>query len=194
MGKFRLRVKLQGFEVEFDGERADFPDTSALVQRQIAGLLTPVDAAGDGQKQLVEGNQALDAELTKGRARMSRRRGGNAKSADSATPIELRHDSAAYRNPLQSWSIDQKCIWLLYVLKNAASLNEVSGPQLAATFNHYFKTAGKIHPPLATREMTKVKGLNPAPLGEDKGLWFLTAEGERQAQDLIQSVPNPATA
>ena len=38
----------------------------------------------------------------------------------------------------------------------------------------------------------KAKVLNPAPVGEDKGLWFLTDEGDRQAQALIQSVLSPS--
>jgi hypothetical protein len=28
----------------------------------------------------------------------------------------------------------------------------------------------------------------PAPVGEDKGLWYLTNEGDRQAEELVKSV------
>ncbi len=194
MGKFRLRLKLQGLEVEIDGEREDLSAITSAVQKQFAGIVEPIEVAADGRKQLSEGGPVIDAETSAGKARTTRRRNSGGKSAEAAAPVEFRHDSAKYGNPLQGWSIEQKCIWLLYVLKNIASLNEVSGPQLVATFNQYFKTAGKIHPPHATREMTKAKGTNPAPLGEDKEQWFLTAEGERQAKELVQSVLTPATA
>lgn len=68
----------------------------------------------------------------------------------------------------------------------------MSGPALAATFNQYFKTVGKLHPPNVTRDLAKLKVQNPAPIGEDKGNYYLTAEGDRQAETLIKAVLNPA--
>lgn len=43
-----------------------------------------------------------------------------------------------------------------------------------------------------TMHLGKAKLMNPAPIGEDKGLYFLTDEGDRQAKQLIQSVLNPS--
>ena len=62
-------------------------------------------------------------------------------------PIEFRHDSAKFGNPLQTWSVAEKVIWLLFVLKNILDTKDVGGPELAATFNSQFKSAGKLHPP-----------------------------------------------
>jgi hypothetical protein len=67
-------------------------------------------------------------------------------------------------------------------------LKEVSVPQIAATFNQNFKNAGAVHPPHVSRELARAKVLNPAPVGENRGAFYLTDEGERQAKDLIQNV------
>jgi hypothetical protein len=66
----------------------------------------------------------------------------------------------------------------------------VTGSQLAATFNQYFKQSKKVHPPNVARDLRSAKAQNPAPVGEDKGLWYLTNEGERQAAQLIKNVIN----
>jgi hypothetical protein len=80
---------------------------------------------------------------------------------------------------------------VLAVIKSITGTKEVSGPQVSATFNHYFKQAGKVHPPNVTRDLGLAKVANPASVGEDKGMWYLTDEGDRQAAVLIQSVLNP---
>ena len=92
-------------------------------------------------------------------------------------------------NPLQSWSFIEKSIRLLAVIKGITGTKEVSGPQVAATFNHYFKQAGKVHPPNVSRDLGLAKVANPAPVGEDKGMWYLTDEGDRQAADLSSEHP-----
>jgi hypothetical protein len=166
MGKFRIRLKLQGLEVEIDGEREDIPAITTAVSNQIS--------SDDDKKR---------------RTRRASRVSGD---GIAAQPIEFRHDPAKYGNPLQSWGVAEKGIWLLYVLKKIAAVNEVSGPQLAATFNQSFKPAGKMHPPHVTRDLAKVKVQNPAPIGEDKGNYYLTDTGDRQAEQLIQSILSPA--
>ena len=93
--------------------------------------------------------------------------------------------AAKYGNPIQDWIAAQKCIWLLFVIEGTTGTKEVSGPQLAATFNSAFKA------PHVTRDLAKEKIKNPAPIGEDKGLYYLTDEGKRQAQQLIESVRAP---
>lgn len=193
MGKFRLRLKVTGLEVELDGEREDLPAIRSALNSQFAALSEPVEVISDTKSTLPPSATVIDGDLSRsnGRSR-SRRRDGGSRSTETAVPIEFRHDAAKYGNPLQTWSISQKSIWLLAVLKRVADVKEVSGPQLAATFNQYFKQAKRVHPPLVSRELGKAKVQNPAPVGEDKGLWYLTDEGDRQAQELIDSVVNLA--
>jgi hypothetical protein len=89
--------------------------------------------------------------------------------------------------------VTQKAIWLIYVLKCIQGLNEIAASQLLATFNENFKQAKTIHPPHLSRDLGFAKVQNPAPVGEHKGMWYLTDEGERQAKELIQSVVTPAS-
>ena len=196
MPKFHIRLKVQGLELEVDGERADIPAITSAVQQQLSGLVVPAEAMVDGHKQLGDGGRGTGEEDEKSKGRVRKRGGAYRASTDGVVgqAIEFRHDAAKYGNPLQTWDVTQKSIWLLFVIKGLKDTKEVSGPQLAATFNQYFKPAGKVHPPNVTRELNKAKVQNPASVGEDKGLWYLTDEGDRQAQQLIQNVLNPTTA
>jgi hypothetical protein len=195
MGKFRLRVRVKELEVEIDGEREDLPAITSAVKHQLGSLTEGVEVVANGHKQLGGNDKGpvIDAaDLNKKGIR--RPRGAGARNVEGASPIEFRHDAAKYGNALQGWSLTEKSIWLLGVLKGVAQANEVSGPQIAATFNHYFKQTGRIHPPLVTRELGKLKVQNPAPVGEDKGLYYLTPEGDKQAQKLTQDALNPTPA
>jgi hypothetical protein len=189
MGKFRIRVKLQGFELEVDGDRADMPAITAAVQQQFAGFLPPSEAIVDGHKEPANGEAATIEGSVKAKTRTNGKKRPVRSGSDGASEnqaIEFRHDSAKFGSPQQNWSVAQKCIWLLYVLAGSGSDGEASASQLTATFNAQFKAAGKLHPPNVTRDMAKAKVESPAPLGEDKGKWFLTEEGKRQAKDLVQ--------
>lgn len=148
MARFRIRLKLQAFEV--DGEREDIPAITSAVQQQFAGLLQPAESMADETKQLGNPSTTIEGETGKNKKSSARRRPTSTKvSADGVAgqAIDFRHDSARYGNPSQTWSKTDKAIWLLSVVKGVAGIKEVSGPQIAATFNQYFKQAGKVHPP-----------------------------------------------
>lgn len=192
MAKFRIRLKVQGLELEVDGERADIPALTSAVQKQLAGLVIPAEIMADGHKQIEGDNPASgDDNSKKDRKPPRRTSSGRSSEGGTATPTEFRHDGAKYGNPLQTWNVTEKSIWLLYVIKGSTETREVSGPQLAATFNQYFKPSGKLHPPHVSRDLARAKVQNPAPIGEDRGAFYLTDEGDRQAQQLIQSVLAP---
>lgn len=194
MAKFRMRLKIQGFELEVDGEREDIPAITSALNQQLAGFIQPAEMIIDPAKQLGPIPKTLQGETQPSVARPAKKRSGGGKSSTSGTPtqaIQFRHDSTTYGNPLQSWPFIEKSIWLLAVIKGITGTKEVSGPQVAATFNHYFKQAGKVHPPNVSRDLGLAKVANPAPVGEDKGMWYLTDEGDRQAAALIHSALNP---
>jgi hypothetical protein len=195
MGKFRLRLKVQALEVEIDGEREDLPAITSAINRQLGGLVDPVEVAANGHKQLSANDKGQVIDATDLNKKGSRRpRGNGARNVEGASALEFRHDAGRYGNPLQSWSLTEKSIWLLSVVKGIVQVSEVSGPQIAATFNQYFKQTGRIHPPHVTRELGKLKVQNPAPIGEDKNLYYLTSEGEKQAQKLTQDALNQSAA
>jgi hypothetical protein len=192
MGKFRIRVKLQGFELEVDGDRDDIPAITSAVQRQLGGLVTPPDTDPDNTP---EAPAAPIIDLTNGaKRRPARKRGAAAKVGDvqQSGVIEFRHDSGKFGTPKQGWSVVQKCIWLLYVIRELQGVKEAGASQLTATYNSQFKAAGKIHPPHTPRDLGMAKVASPAPVGEDKGMWFLTDEGVAQAKELVkQGLGNP---
>ena len=195
MAKFHIRLKLQGLELQVDGERADIPAITAAVQQQFAGLIQPAESMVDGNKQLAPAEQVIDVEAIKSKGKATRKRnvaGKPAADGGQGQVIEFRHDPSKYGNPLQAWSVTDKCVWLLHVIEGITGSKEVSGPQLAATFNHSFKPSGKVHPPHVSRDLSKAKVQNPAYIGEDKSLWFLTEEGKKYAQQLVDGVLNPA--
>jgi hypothetical protein len=107
-------------------------------------------------------------------------------------PIEFRHDPSKFGNPQQSWNVIDKCVWLLYVVEGITETKEVGGAQLAATYNQHFKPSGKIHPPHVGTHLGKAKVQTPAYVGEDKGIWYLTIEGKKYAQQLVSTALNQA--
>lgn len=168
---------------------------SAAVQQQIGDVIQPATALTSGEEPSTA-NRVIDAEPSKSKTRSPRKRSSSSKSTGDGSPtqaIDFRHDPDTFGNPQQGWSVTEKSIWLLAVLKGLNAGNEIPGPQIAATFNEKFKQAGKVHPPHVTRDLGNAKVQNPAPVGEQKGVWYLTQEGDRQAQELINSVLNPPT-
>jgi len=190
MAKFRIRLKVQALEVEIDGEREDIPAISGALGRQLANIVQPAAALTNGSD---PADKTIDAEIDEGKQKKptGRRRSGSKSGEGPAQPIDFRHQPEKYGNPKQTWSVGEKAIWLLAVLKGIQNLNEVSGPQIAATFNDKFKQSGRVHPPNVTRDLGLLKVQNPAPVGQDKDLWYLTDEGDRQAKELIASVLAP---
>lgn len=194
MGKFKIHLKLQGLELDIEGDRSDMPAINNAVAREITGLIQPAAALTNGAEPPAT-PLTIEGDVDNGRKTRTRKRtGGSRSSSDSnGQAIDFRHDSAKYGNPSQSWSVTQKAIWLLYVLKGIQGLNEVGSAQLLATFNENFKQAKTIHPPHLPRDLGSAKIQNPAPVGEHKGMWYLTDEGERQAKELVLSVTTPAS-
>lgn len=182
MAKFHIRLKVQALELEIDGQREDIPQIANAVNRQFATLIEPAEVIADVPK-LPAPNGGGGAD--DGRGKAGRKRSpSNRTPAEFAGPVEYRHDSAKFGAPNQAWSILEKVIWMLWVLQHTGAKEYVAG-QIVATFNHNFKAAGKLHPPHVPRELQRAKVEVPTPVGEDRERWYLTAEGERQAKDLV---------
>ena len=187
MGKFSISLKVKELELQISGDRDDIPKISAAVRQQLGGMVQPAEG-------IVSGNTPIDvtphavpvADKQKGK---NRKRNWSDVPAD---PLDLRHDAAKFGSPQQLWSVADKSFWLLYVLEHTGLGKEVSGPVIAATFNHHFKACGTVHPPVVTRELAKAKVSTPALVGESKGtvpsLWYLTEEGKKHVDELIQAL------
>jgi hypothetical protein len=107
MANFRIRMKVQGFELEVDGEREDIPAITNAVKDQLGGFVISGDVVTDGRKQLEATNRGTTDD-DKGGRRRNRNAGRSSEAAAAA--IEFRHDAAKYGNPIQDWIAAQKCI------------------------------------------------------------------------------------
>jgi hypothetical protein len=187
MGKFRIRVKLQGFELEVDGDREDIPAITAVVQHQLGGLVQPPEF--DPEPNLPGVGQMLNVTPATSKKGGSRKRSSPPKAngdAGVSNVIDFPHDAGKFGNPKQTWSVAQKCIWLLSVIDGIKGIKEATAPQLTATYNQQFRAAGKLHPPNVPRDLNSAKMSSLSPVGEDKGCWFLTDAGKTQAQELVK--------
>src|SRR5689334_14940353 len=118
MAKFRIRMKVQGFELEVDGEREDIPAITNAVKQQLGGIIIPGEVITNGSKQLEQENRGSGDEEKGGKERRPRNRSGSRSGDGTPTvPIDFRHDPVKYGNPTQDWNITQKSIWLLFVIK-----------------------------------------------------------------------------
>jgi hypothetical protein len=199
MSKRKIRFKLgeitiKNVELEIEDEREIATAIFSEVQNKLANAVQP------GFNTVLLGIAEPVSESTNGKPVASENKGksktskGSRSSGDGGgtQPIEFRHDASKFGNPQQSWTVTDKCVWLLYVVEGITGTKEIAGAQLAATYNQQFKPSGKIHPPHVGTHLGKSKVQNPPYVGEDKGLWYLTDEGKKYAQQLTAAVLSPA--
>jgi len=198
MSKFKVTMKLQGFELEIEGSREDVPLIAQNLSQQLSGLMGPAGAIIDGESVVSPRTPALaslpvDSANASSVKRKPRKRAINPKGSEngaSEDSIDWRHDPAKYGAPQQEWATADKAIWLLYVVKMETSTAELSAIQIAATFNKHFKQAGVIRNFNVKRDLGKLKiGRGTALVGEDASknpsTWYLTDAGDKKAQELI---------
>jgi hypothetical protein len=198
LGKFHIKMKVQGFELEVDGTRDDLPVVREALTQQFAGLMGPATDLADGQppqRPILSGATSAAAAASENSKRARRKTrsatdvaGGNGKD----TAIDWRHDTATYGSPLQKWKNAQKAIWLLYVGASAANVPEMSNGTIAATFTKHFRQAGPIRKSNLARDLGLLKvGKNGTPplVSEDTSkntpVWYLTDAGVKEAQSLV---------
>lgn len=104
MAKFRMRLKIQGFELEVDGEREDIPAITSAIQQQFKGLVQPAELMIDDSKQLAGGATTIEGETGKPASRFGQEaheyreslchRWGNTSDRVSTRPRYLRQPVA----------------------------------------------------------------------------------------------------
>lgn len=201
MGKFRVRLKVENFELEVEGSREDMPLIADRVGQQFAGLLQPAteivvgDSVADhngSAAQVVTAPAAGDGK----RKSMRRRRAtatatiaGNGSENVGDDAVTWRHDTGKWGTPKQEWSVGKKIIYLLYVAKQEANQSEMTGRSIVATFNKHFKSAGMLRSKHINGELERLKDRALAPVSEDvtktPSMWFLTQQGDKEAANLI---------
>lgn len=193
MSKFRIKMKLQGFELEVEGSREDASLISRNLGEQMSSLLQPAGAIIEGEIAtglLTSANNSHPSEgATTKKARRRRHQTVNV-NGEVPPAIDFKHDSGKFGNPKQDWKTAQKAQWLLYVAKEVTGIAELSAKDLVTTFNKHFRQSGTITASNVTRDLGRLKVTDtPSPVGEDPTksppLWYLTDEGRKRAQGFV---------
>jgi hypothetical protein len=200
MSKFKIKLKLQGLDLEVEGSREDLPQLSAQLGAQLTGLIQPALALVEGGSTNDVSPRAADVvtegETPKRKKKRAARTVGAANTDTSDTTIDWTHDPRKWGSPTQNWNTLQKSIWLIYVASKEKGLSELTQSQITATFNKHFKQAGTIMGSNVARDLGKKKLGRDALVGENTtkspSAWFLTETGEAQAQKLISGQPSEA--
>lgn len=190
MSKFKMKIKLEGFELQVEGDRDDAPEIADRVGQQFAGLLTPVvnEAAAPAQSAppALESNVIDVAPSVEKKPKKPRKRARAPRQTD-VVAVDWKHEPEKWGTPSQDWSTQQKTLYLLYVVKEATQTGELTVSEIAATFNKHFKEAGALRPNLVSREIAKLK--MSGHVGEDSqqapSKWYLTDTGRRDATELV---------
>ena len=197
MAKFKMKMKLQGFELEIEGEREDIPLIAQNLGEQFSGLLAPAANIAEGEvprKQVSNNATAIpvpEAKPIRKRKRQSStsRGGSNGTSSESKNILNWEHNPERWGNPLQTWTTAEKAIWLIYVVEQELNTTSLPASQITATFNHHFKQAKTVHPPNVTRDLGRLKSGANSDVGEDStkspSEWFLTTAGKKKVEALI---------
>lgn len=201
--KFKVRVKLQGFELEMEGTRDDVPMIAHNVGQQLAGIIGPVAEIAQGEDVTEteiapshtsgNGSSAQVQPPPRKRAQRNRRPSGSSsapRDASEETAPAWNHDPSRWGVPTQEWSTADKALWLLYVISQETTQRDLSAGMLVTLFNDKFRQSGKIRPSNVSRDFGLLKTRAPALVSDDTTKstvhWFLTQAGEHKAQELVR--------
>jgi hypothetical protein len=205
MSKFKMKLKVTGFELEIEGDRQDVPLIARNVSAQLGAMVQPANDIAQGTAPRL-GRDAIDVtptptpEGTSSKKSRGRPRKGSpgASSATELDAFDWSHDVASWGNALQSWNTLQKSVWLLYVMDKQNVAKDASAAQIANTFNKHFRQAKPILAANVSRDLGKAKSTPPAKVGEqttsDPHKWFLTEEGLKLAAELVKAARGETAA
>ena len=194
MAKFRVKFKIQSLEFEMEGERDSIPLVKHALGQQIAGLLKPVDAVVESpsareQSPSVEVEAGVDGNGAK-RRKSTRAPGRKGDEKGPSVAVDFQHDPERWGTPKQTWSVQQKTIWLLYAIQQQSGKHNLPAVVIVKTFNKHFKEAGLLELKNIYRDLRALKMKTPSPVGEDttkaRPEWFLTDEGSKQGAALVE--------
>ena len=183
MSKFKIKMKLTGFELEIEGSKDDIPNIQQALSQQLSGLLQP--PAGLIEETTRPQMRTIEAELPDmpPRSAKPRKRSSSSttRSINAETEVTLENwprDVSKYVSPTQAWSTRDKALWLLYVAQEENIASEVSSIQIRDTFNLHYRQAKLINLSNINRDLGRIKGQL---VGEDvkktPPCWFLMEAG-----------------
>jgi len=185
MSKFKIKMKLTGFELEIEGSKEDVPSIQQAIGQQLSGLLQPpsglIEETPRPQMKTIEPEPAVasPARTSKARKRPAstatpRSNGPDAEAAVSNWP----RDITKYCAPTSNWSTSQKALWVLYVAHKEELAAELSTNQIKTTFNLHYRQAKTIDTSNINRDLGRLKGkVVLEDVTKSPSAWFLTDAG-----------------
>jgi hypothetical protein len=195
MNKLKFSFKIKELELEIEGTREEVSTITDNISQQLKGMIRPAGAIGeitDRPKTPLAVTE--DGEITEIRTTARKRRApvSNGSKTEKPKAFDFKNDPAKYGSPLQTWTTLQKSIWLLYVANSEINTTEMSAGEIAETFNKHFKQQGTVRATNVSRDFGKQKGGAIPIVGENSTIspakWYLTEEGTKAAQKLIQNL------
>jgi hypothetical protein len=183
MSKFKINLKLQGLELNIEGEKSDIPAISSAIKQQLSAIVPAIPLITESPTLEVEAPVKPEASLMP-KPRKKRKSTG-VPTDDETKPVVIIPDATRFGVPSQDWTVGQKTQWLLYVVEQLNGVKDMSIGEITKTFNEYFREAKLLTPANVSRDLNSSKTTNPALAGVQGDKWFLTAEGKTAAQALV---------
>lgn len=195
MSKFKIKMKLSGFELEIEGSKDDIPNIQQALSQQLGGLLQPgagfIEESSPPPMRTIEPEPVLSAPVRTAKPRKRAATSTTSKANGAEVDVALDNwprDVSQYVSPTQAWTTSQKALWILYVAHKENIAAEASGIQIRDTFNLHYRQAKQINISNINRDLGKVKGRF---VGEDMkktpACWFLTEAGIAAVEDQIRA-------
>jgi hypothetical protein len=193
MQKFKIKMKLTGFELEIEGSKDDIPGIQQALSQQLGGLLQPgagfIEEAPQPQMKTIE-HEAVLPPVRNGKQRKRTTPSASPRAASSESEGALDkwpRDVAKYTSPTQSWSTRDKALWVLYVALKEEITPEVSAIQIRDTFNLHYRQMKPINLSNINRDLGRVKGqLVSEDVKKSPSCWFLTEVGIQAVEKQIE--------
>lgn len=199
--KVKFKLKITGFELEMEGTKESTAMITSQVSDTLRGLIIPpsmedsdgnVNGNGNGKTGPIEDADAtIISSSTKGsgKKRNKKNKAASVNTEEDGKAIDFQHDPEKFGNPSQDWNTATKSLWILYVVKNIANLDELTNSQITNTFNKHFKQSKTIQINNVSRDLGKLKVKAPSLVGEmtqkSPSTWYLTDAGQKHIQNLI---------
>lgn len=194
MSRFKMEFELQGLKVKIEGSREDATLITQNLGGQIAGVLQPMAQIIEGSPPTTDNEPAVTVTETSSKKARKRRQNSNTHTVtkDDNVALDFAMSPEKFGVPRQAWKTADKALWLIYVLQDSDKGDQHTTRTIVETFNKHFKQSGKITTSNVTRDLGRLKANErPSPVGEDSTkeppTWYLTDEGRKRAQKLVDS-------
>lgn len=184
-----FRLKLGTAEIEFSGD-AEF------LKSEIMPAVSRIVSVAETHSNFPTAKPIVPKQIEAPQKSGSRRPKVNSHTSSVEETIDFKHDPNSLGSPKQSWTTTKKSVWLIHVVSKQTDHSDLSTIEIVKTFNIHFRQAKTVTSSNVSRDLGKAKISSPSLVGEDATKnpprWFLTDEGKKYAQRLIDEDQNSA--